>query len=135
MRKNRIQIFYKEMYDFILNNKISDTIFNTYPDSFDGLADSYVIVELPYSHRNIDISTFDVKTSFARFTFFAKDKVYKTARMPNIVEIERMTDSILELLPFTGSNYSLMIPRTVIPPKKANSQYHYAVINVPILFD
>jgi len=135
MKRSRIQTFYKEMYDLIREHKISDMVLYTYPDSLDHGGDSYVVVELPYSMRDMDISDYDVRTSYAKFSFFAKDRIYKTARMPNIEELERMADELYSLLPRRGSEFSMMSPRTVLMPKRAETHYHYMVINVPIVFD
>lgn len=135
MRGKRIQTLYKEMYNLIKSKGISDVILNTYPDSLDTGGDKYVVVELPYSLRDIDISNYDVKTSYARFTFFAKDKVYKTSRMPDIVAIETMLDAFTGIFPYVGTNYSMMNPRAVIMPKRADAHYHYAIVNVPVIFN
>lgn len=135
MKGKRIQTFYKEMYNLIKSEGISDTILNTYPDSLDTGGDSYIVVELPYSLRNIDISDYDVMNTYAKISFFAKDKSYKTSRMPDITTLEAMTDKFLSLFPRIGSNYSMMTPRAVILPKKASTHYHYTVINVPIIFN
>ena len=136
VRKNRIRGFYAEMYDLLYSNNISKTILNTYPDALDAVKSegSYAIVELPYSIRSIDISDYDVKNTFARFTFFAQDKTYLGSRMPNVRELERMVDSFLDLLPFRGDGFELMYPRSAIPPKKADTHYHYCILNVPVIF-
>lgn len=134
MEKNRIQTFYKEMYNLLKGKGINDTILNTYPDSLESASDSFVVVELPYSLRDIDISDYDVKNTYARVSFFAKDKIYKTSRMPNIKELERMVDDFIPIFPQMGTRYSMMMPKVVIMPKKADAHYHYTVVNVPIIF-
>ena len=122
------------MFELVRDKDISSMVLYTYPDSLDHGGDSFVVVELPYSMRDLDISDYDVRTSYARFSFFAKDKIYKTARMPNIAELERMSDVLYNLLPYRGSDFSMMSPRTVLMPKRADTHYHYMIINVPIVF-
>lgn len=134
MRGKRIQTFYKEMYNLMKQEDISNVILNTYPDSLKDGGETYVVVELPYSLRNIDISDFDVMNSYAKFSFFAKDRILNTTRVPNIIPLEDMIDKFRGLFPFKGDGYSLMTPRVVILPKKADAHYHYAVVNVPIVF-
>lgn len=134
MKTNRISDFYREMYDLLTNNSITNTVLNTYPDSIELEDESFVVVELPYAIKDIDISTYDVRTTFARFSFFAKDKIYKGSRMPNVVEMERMVDSFKGVFPYVADNFSITLPRTVIPPKKASSHHHYCILNVPVVF-
>ncbi|MGL5262670.1 MAG: hypothetical protein ACRC9P_09850 [Bacteroides sp.] len=134
MKTNRISDFYREMYDLLTKNSITNTVLNTYPDSIELEDESFVVVELPYAIKDIDISTYDVRTTFARFSFFAKDNVYKGSRMPNVIEMERMVDSFKGVFPYVTDNFSITLPRTVIPPKKASSHHHYCILNVPVVF-
>ena len=66
MKTNRISDFYREMYDLLTKNSITNTVLNTYPDSIELEDESFVVVELPYAIKDIDISTYDVRTTFAR---------------------------------------------------------------------
>ena len=134
IKNNRISNFYKEMYSLLVNNSITATVLNTYPDSLDNVGDSFVVVELPYAFKDIDISDYDVRTTFARFSFFAKDGTYKGSRMPNIVAIEKMIGAFKGVFPKRYDGFSITKPNTVIPPKKASSHYHYAIMNVPVVF-
>lgn len=134
MKTNRISDFYREMYDLLTKNSITNTVLNTYPDSIELEGESFVVVELPYAIKDIDISTYDVRTTFARFSFFAKDNAYKGSRMPNVVEMERMVDRFKGVFPYVTDNFSITLPRTVIPPKKASSHHHYCILNVPVVF-
>ena len=134
MKTNRISDFYREMYDLLTKNSITNTVLNTYPDSIELEEESFVVVELPYAIKDIDISTYDVRTTFARFSFFAKDNTYKGSRMPNVVEMERMVDRFKGVFPYVTDNFSITLPRTVIPPKKASSHHHYCILNVPVVF-
>lgn len=134
MKTNRISDFYREMYDLLTKNSITNTVLNTYPDSIELEGESFVVVELPYAIKDIDISTYDVRTTFARFSFFVKDNTYKGSRMPNVVEMERMVDRFKGVFPYVTDNFSITLPRTVIPPKKASSHHHYCILNVPVVF-
>lgn len=130
----KIVNFNSQMYNLLYDKGITKTVLFSIPESLEKSEGSFVVVELPYSLKPIDISNYGVYDSYVKFTIFAKDLIRNTASMADFKKLERISDSIEDLLPFKGDGFTIMKSRTIVTPKSTKLHYSYMVVTAPVLF-